>query len=68
MDRRDDHLVFLIPVHRKLYQLLIAGKLKECAKVLAQHLEDSESRLSRIMGSHKQAGSATVAISTPKIA
>ncbi len=68
VDRRHDHPGILIPVHRKLYQLLIAGKLKECAKVLAQHLEDSESRLSRIMGNHKQAGSATVAISTPKIA
>jgi len=39
----------LIPVHRKMYQLLAAGKLKERAAVLVQHLDDSESRLSRVM-------------------
>jgi hypothetical protein len=32
-----------------MYQLLAAGKLKQCATVLTQHLDDSESRLSRIM-------------------
>jgi DNA-binding GntR family transcriptional regulator len=41
----------LIPVHRKLYQLLSGGKLKRCAAVLTQHLQDSESRLSRVMNS-----------------
>jgi len=41
------------PVHRKLYQLLTAGKLKECARILGQHLEDSESRLSRVVDNHK---------------
>jgi len=43
------------PVHRKLYQLLTAGKLKECAKILRQHLQDSESRLSRVVDNHKLA-------------
>src|ERR1700724_2088631 len=41
--------VALIPVRRKMYHLLAAGKCKECAAVLVQHLDDSESRLSRIM-------------------
>jgi DNA-binding GntR family transcriptional regulator len=39
----------LIPAHRKMYELLAAGKLKQCAALLAQHLDDSESRLARVM-------------------
>jgi len=58
VDQRHDHPGILIPVHRKLYQLLTAGKLKECAKILLQHLEDSESRLSRVMDSHRTAKAA----------
>jgi len=50
VDRGHDDPGRLIPAHRKLYQLLSAGKLKQCAALLAQHLDDSESRLSRIMG------------------
>lgn len=49
VDRSHDDPGGLIPVHRKMYQLLEAGKLKECAAVLVQHLDDSESRLSRVM-------------------
>ena len=49
VDRSHDDPGALIPVHRKMYQLLAAGKLKECAAVLVQHLDDSESRLSRVM-------------------
>ena len=49
VDRSHDDPGGLIPAHRKMYQLLAAGKLKLCAEVLAQHLDDSESRLSRIM-------------------
>jgi DNA-binding GntR family transcriptional regulator len=49
VDRSHDDPGGLIPVHRKMYQLLAAGKLKECAAVLVQHLDDSESRLSRVM-------------------
>jgi DNA-binding GntR family transcriptional regulator len=49
VDRGHDDPGGLIPVHRKMYQLLAAGKLKPCAAVLAQHLDDSESRLSRVM-------------------
>lgn len=52
VDQRHDHPDILIPVHRKLYQLLTAGKLKECAQILARHLDDSESRLSRVMDDH----------------
>jgi DNA-binding GntR family transcriptional regulator len=55
VDRRHDHPDLLVPVHRKLYQLLTAGKLKECAQILARHLDDSESRLSRVMDNHQLA-------------
>ena len=63
VDRRHDHPGILIPVHRKLYQLLHAGRLKDCAKVLTRHLDDSESRLSRILGGHKSAKPVESAIS-----
>lgn len=49
VDRIHDDPERLIPVHKKIYQLLSAGKLKQCAAVLAQHLDDSEARLSRVM-------------------
>jgi DNA-binding GntR family transcriptional regulator len=55
VDRRHDHPDILVPVHRKLYQLLTSGKLKECAKILARHLDDSEARLSRVMDNHQSA-------------
>ncbi len=50
VDRKHDNPGGLVPVHRKLYQLLAAGKLKECAALLGQHLDDSESRLCQVMG------------------
>ena len=53
VDQRHDHPGILIPVHRHLYQLLTAGRLKECARILVQHLDDSESRLSRVMDNHR---------------
>lgn len=49
VDRRHDNPGALIPIHRKICQLLSAGRLKECADVLARHLDDSESRLTRVM-------------------
>jgi DNA-binding GntR family transcriptional regulator len=49
VDRSHDDPSALIPVHREMYQLLSAGKLKECAAILEQHLDDSESRLTRVM-------------------
>jgi DNA-binding GntR family transcriptional regulator len=49
VDRSHDDPGGLIPVHRKMYQLMAAGKLKECAAVLVQHLNDSESRLIQVM-------------------
>jgi DNA-binding GntR family transcriptional regulator len=55
VDRRHDDPGMLIPVHRRLYQLLTAGKLKECATVLARHLDDSEARLAKVMDSHARA-------------
>jgi DNA-binding GntR family transcriptional regulator len=66
VDRRHDRPDILVPAHRKLYQLLTAGKLKECATVLAQHLDDSESRLSRVMNSHQSAKVAASAGSKSK--
>ena len=49
VDRSHDDPSALIPVHRKMYKLLATGKLQECAAVLVQHLDDSESRLSRVV-------------------
>src|SRR5205823_11933358 len=49
VDRSHDDPGALIPVHRKLYQFLAVGKLQQCAALLAQHLDDSESRLTRVM-------------------
>lgn len=52
VDRSHDNPGALIPVHRKMWQLLSAGKLKQCAAALEQHLEDSESRLTQVMHAH----------------
>lgn len=49
VDRSHDDPGRLVPVHRKMYDFLIAGELQACAKVLAQHLRDSETRLLDIM-------------------
>ena len=49
VDRSHDHPSRLTRVHRKIYQLIEAGKLKQCAAVLAKHLDDSESRLTQVM-------------------
>ena len=49
VDRSHDNPGALIPVHRKIYQLLSTGKLKQCAAALGQHLDDSESRLTQVM-------------------
>lgn len=59
VDRSHDNPGALIPVHRKMCQLIIAGKLKQCAAVLEQHLEDSESRLTKIMQAHAARGART---------
>jgi DNA-binding GntR family transcriptional regulator len=53
VDRGHDQPGKLIPVHRKLYQLLENGKVRRCAALLTQHLQDSESRLSRIMNGQR---------------
>ena len=49
VDRSHDDPGALAPVHRKMFQLLSTGKLKQCAAVLAQHLDDSEARLTDVM-------------------
>jgi DNA-binding GntR family transcriptional regulator len=59
VDRSHDNPGALIPVHRKMGELLSTGKLKECAAVLEQHLEDSESRLMRIMEARAARGKRT---------
>jgi len=66
VDQRHDHPGMLIPVHRKLYQLLTAGRLKECAKILARHLDDSESRLARVMDNPNLANAAKAPVSRSK--
>ena len=63
VDQRHDHPGMLIPVHRKLYQLLTAGRLKECAKILARHLDDSESRLARVLDNPNLAKAAEAPVS-----
>jgi len=66
VDQRHDHPGMLIPVHRKLYQLLTAGRLKECAKILARHLDDSESRLTRVMDNPSLANTAKAPVPRSK--
>ena len=57
VDRRHDEPSMLVPVHRKLYQLLTAKKFRECAALLGKHLDDSEARLSRVMdGQNTESG------------
>jgi DNA-binding GntR family transcriptional regulator len=68
VDRSHNDPGGLIPVHRKLYHLLAAGKFKPCAAVLAQHLEDSESRLSRVMSRESPKQEARQAISAAALA
>jgi DNA-binding GntR family transcriptional regulator len=55
VDRSHDNPGRLTRVHRRIYQLLAAGKLKECAAVLAKHLEDSEARLTQVMNQRSPA-------------
>jgi len=50
VDRRHDDPGGLVPVHRKMYELLMAGQAQDCAALLARHLRDSETRLRDIMG------------------
>jgi len=49
VDLRHDDPGGLVPVHRRIYQLLTRGEINECATLLAQHLRDSESRLTIVM-------------------
>ncbi|HET7207683.1 MAG TPA: GntR family transcriptional regulator [Terriglobales bacterium] len=54
VDRSHDDPEALIPVHRKMYELLSAGKAKQCAELLSQHLNDSESRFGGVMAGEVQ--------------
>src|SRR5258707_6425157 len=49
VDLRHDNPGGLVPVHRRIYQLLTSGETEECATLLAQHLRDSETRLTAVM-------------------
>jgi DNA-binding GntR family transcriptional regulator len=49
VDLRHDDPGGLVPAHRRLYQLLTSGETNQCATLLAQHLRDSESRLTVVM-------------------
>lgn len=60
VDRSHDDPETLIRVHRKMFQLLAAGKFRESAVLLKQHLKDSEARLVELMsGSRQEQGSKT---------
>jgi DNA-binding GntR family transcriptional regulator len=62
VDRRHDDPGGLVPVHRKMYDLLTAGESEECARVLAQHLRDSETRLLDIMDQRMSREKAKLAV------
>src|SRR6266403_2516153 len=49
VDLRHDNPGGLVPVHRRIYELLTVGGAEECAALLAQHLRDSETRLTAVM-------------------
>jgi DNA-binding GntR family transcriptional regulator len=49
VDLRHDDPGGLVPAHRRIYQLLTSGETNQCATLLAQHLRDSESRLTVVM-------------------
>jgi DNA-binding GntR family transcriptional regulator len=49
VDLRHDDPGGLVPAHRRIYQLLTNGETEECASLLAQHLRDSETRLTEVM-------------------
>jgi DNA-binding GntR family transcriptional regulator len=55
VDRGLDNPTRLIRVHRGIYQLLAAGKLRQCAAALAQHLDESEARISKVIADHTSA-------------
>lgn len=61
VDRRHDDPGALVPVHRRIYELLGAGELSKCASLLTRHLRDSESRLLLIMGRQAPQGLAASA-------
>ena len=63
VDRGHDDPGRLVPVHRQIYELLKAERFKDCAALLAQHLEDSEARLSQVMVSEELAEKNTKAAS-----
>ncbi len=52
VDRSHDDPGALVPVHRRMYECLSTGKLKQCAALLEQHLQDSEVRLTTVMNEH----------------
>jgi DNA-binding GntR family transcriptional regulator len=62
VDRKHDDPGGLVPVHRKMYDLLTAGESQECARLLAQHLRDSETRLLAIMDQRLSREKAKLAI------
>ena len=49
VDRTHDDPGRLVPVHRRILEMLSRGELQDCAEVLRQHLRDSEQRLAEIM-------------------
>ncbi|MBV9087980.1 MAG: GntR family transcriptional regulator [Acidobacteria bacterium] len=58
VDRSHDSPERVARVHRRIFQLLSAGKLKQCSALLAQHLADSETRVTKVIGNHGKAAMA----------
>jgi len=55
VDRSHDNPDRVARVHRKIFQLLSSGKLKQCSQLLAQHLADSEIRVTKVIEGYGKA-------------
>jgi DNA-binding GntR family transcriptional regulator len=55
VDRSHDNPDRVARVHRRIFHLLSAGRLKQCSALLAQHLADSETRVTTVVGRYGKA-------------
>jgi DNA-binding GntR family transcriptional regulator len=55
VDRWHDNPQRVVRVHRRIFHLLSTGKLKQCSALLAQHLADSETRVTKVLGESDKA-------------
>ena len=52
VDRSHDNPDRVARMHRRIFHLLSAGKLKQCSALLAQHLADSEARSTKVIATN----------------